>query len=648
MNKLKDTLKININEVVILVKRLLFLFFILSLIRLLFYLFNSQQFADMTFNHFLRILKGGLKFDLSAVMFVNALYLLLYLLPFSFKYNKSYQKFLKYLFIISNSLVIILNMADVFYFPYILKRTTADVFMFAKESNILKLFSVFFIDFWYGTLIGIAFIFLLIKSYNFFKLKNYKAEINSIPYFFSSVIVFVIIGYFSVIGMRGSFVIKTFPITVGDAGKYTNKPIEMALVLNTAFSIIKTIERKPLPEKHYFSQEELKDIYSPTHHYKTDKEFKKLNVVLIILESFSRAHSGYLNSDINNGNYKGYMPFLDSLMSKSKVFTRAFANGRKSVEALPAIVASIPTVEQAYVSSAYALNNINTLANFLNEKGYNSSFFHGAPDGAMGLEAFMRIAGYNSFYGMTEYGNDDDFNGTWGIWDEEFLQFFADKLNTFKQPFNTAVFTLSSHHPFNIPKRYENTFDEGEVEIQRSISYADYSLKKFFEKAKKSDWYKNTLFVLTADHSSANHLKKYNTSIGNYAIPIIYFCPSDTSLIGIDSTTTQQADIMPIVLKYLNFSGSFIAYGNDILDSNKDDNFSFNFLNNTYQLISGDYVLQFSNDKSIALYNYEKDVFLKNNILYKNTKIASQLEQKIKALIQDYNFRMINNKLTIK
>jgi len=647
MNNLSSLIKINISELFVLLKRLAVVLVILSTLRILFYLFNAEHFADMTFSHFLRIMKGGVKFDLSAIMFVNALYILLFLFPIPFKYNSKYQSFLKYLFLITNSLIIVLNMGDIFYFEYTLKRTTADVFMFAHESNILKLFSVFFLDFWYGTLIGIAFIFILIKSYNLIKLRNYRKEIKLIPYIISGVIVFVITGYLSVIGMRGSFVTKTFPITVGDAGKYTNKPIEMALVLNTAFSIIKTVERKPLPEKHYFEKEKLSKIYTPIHNYKTDKEFKKLNVVLIILESFSRAHTGYLNSDVEDGNYKGYTPFLDSLMCKSRVFTRAFANGRKSIEALPAIVASIPTVEQAYVSSAYASNSINTLANFLNERGYNSSFFHGAPDGAMGLEAFMRIAGYNNFYGMTEYGNDDDFNGTWGIWDEEFLQFFADKLNAFEQPFNTAVFTLSSHHPFNIPERYENVFSEGKNEIHKSVLYADYALKKFFEKAEKSKWYNNTLFVLTADHSSRNHLKKYNTSIGNYAIPIIYFCPTDTSLIGIDSTVTQQADIMPTVLNYLHFNGNFIAYGNDVLDE-VEDNFSFNYLNNTFQLILGDYVLQFSNDKSNALYNYEKDIYLKNNLLEKEPLVAKELEDKIKAIIQDYNYRMVHNELTLK
>ena len=647
MSKIFNLFKINLSELFVLLKRFVVVLFILAVLRIIFYLFNTEHFADMTFIHFLRIMKGGLKFDLSAIMFVNALYIFLFLFPFPFKYSKKYQSILKYVFLISNSLIIVLNTADIFYFEYTLKRTTADVFMFAHESNILKLFAVFFIDFWYGTLIGIAFIFILIKSYKLIKLKNYRSKIKLIPYIVSGLIIFGITGYLSVIGMRGSFVTKTFPITVGDAGKYTNKPIEMVLVLNTAFSIIKTVERKPLPEKHYFKQEELSKVYSPVHNYKTDNEFKKLNVVLIILESFSRAHSGYLNTDVRDGNYKGYTPFLDSLMHKGKVFTRAFANGRKSIEALPAITASIPTVEQAYVSSAYASNNINTLANFLNDKGYNSSFFHGAPDGAMGLEAFMKIAGYHDFYGMTEYGNDDDFNGTWGIWDEEFLQFFADKLNTFKQPFNTAVFTLSSHHPFNIPKRYDKVFPEGENEINKSVLYSDYSLKKFFEKAEKSDWYKNTLFVLTADHSSRNNLKKYNTSIGNYGIPIIYFCPSDTSLQGIDSTVTQQADIMPTVLKYLQFNGSFIAYGNDAFDGSQ-DNFAFNYLNNTYQLVLNDYVLQFSNDKSIALYNYEKDILLKNNILKKYPKIVKKLEHKIKGLIQDYNYRMVHNELTLK
>ncbi|MCF6364575.1 MAG: sulfatase-like hydrolase/transferase [Bacteroidales bacterium] len=643
MNKIN----IHIHELFVLLKRLLLLIVLFSIMRIFFYIFNTEHFIEINFPRFLRIMTGGVKFDISAIMFINALYILLYLLPFSFKYNKKYQLILKYLFLISNSIAVAINTADIFYFDYILKRTTADVFMFAGEGNILKLFSLFIIDFWYGTLLGIILITSFILIHNRIKLKKPEKKISRLSYSIFGTVILVTAGYFSVIGMRGSFVNATFPITVGDAGKYTNKPIEMAIVLNTPFSIIKTIERKPLLEKKYFKPDELRKIYSPVKVINNEKEFRKLNLVIIIMESFSREYTGSLNPDIQNGKYKGYTPFLDSIIRKSKVFTRAFANGRQSIEALPAIVASIPTVEQAYVSSAYASNNINTIADLLSKEGYNSSFFHGAPNGAMGLEAFMKIAGYDNFYGMSEYNNNDDFNGSWGIWDEEFFQFFAGKLNTFKQPFNTTFFSLSSHHPFKIPERYEGKFQKGEIEIHRSVRYADYSLQKFFETAKKSDWYKNTLFVITADHASQSYLKKYHSSVGNYAIPIIYFCPSDSALTGIDSTVTQQADIMPTVLNYLNYKGKFVSYGNDTFNNQK-DNFAFNYLNNTFQLISGNYVLQFSNDKSIALYNYEKDYSLTENVLSKKPNIADKLEKKIKALIQDYNYRMIHNKLTVE
>ncbi len=647
MKKILNFFKINLNELFVLIKRLLLLLVILSILRIIFYLFNTEHFSDMTFQHFLIIMKGGLKFDLSALMFVNALYILLFLFPFPFKYNRKYQSILKYLFLITNSIIIALNMGDVFYFDYILKRTTAEVFMFAEEGNILKLFLLFIIDFWYGTILGILFISGFILLNKKIKLKSPEKKIKLIPYIISGLLVFSVSGYLAVIGMRGSFVSKTFPITVGDAGKYTNKPIEMGIVLNTAFSIIKTIERKPLPEKKYFNKEELNQIYSPVHNYKSDKEFKNLNVVIIVMESFAREYIGALNTDIDDAKYKGYTPFLDSLIGVSKTFIRAFANGRKSIEALPAIVASLPTVEQAYVSSPYASNSINTIADILNEKAYQSSFFHGAPSGAMGLEAFMRTAGYNNFYGMEEYGNDDDFNGTWGIWDEEFLQFYAEKLNTFKEPFNSTFFSISSHHPFNIPERYADKFPEGEIGIHKPIQYSDYALKMFFEKVSKEKWFDNTLFVITADHSSQNYLKKYSSIVGKFAIPVIYYCPSDTTLVGIDSTVTQQADIMPTILNYLNYNGSFVSFGNDALNKSS-NNFAINYLNNTYQLISDDYIIQFSKDKSIALYNYEEDFTLSKNLLEGKPQIKNRLERKIKAFIQQYNYRMIHNKLTIK
>jgi len=90
------------------------------------------------------------------------------------------------------------------------------------------------------------------------------------------------------------------------------------------------------------------------------------------------------------------------------------------------------------------------------------------------------------------------------------------------QPFMVAIFSLSSHHPYRVPKKYAHKFRKGKLPIQESIMYADYSLGEFFASAEKMPWYRNTLFVITADHTSEGYYPYYQTDAGQYAVPILF------------------------------------------------------------------------------------------------------------------------------
>ncbi len=594
----------NFQEEYVLLKRIFLILILFTISRLGFYLFNIEHYTDLSFVRLLNIFGGGLKFDISAIMYINILYLLIYLIPSPFRYKKGYKIFLKYLFFISNGFALLANTIDFFYFDFILKRSTSDVFMFANEGNIYKLIMLFVVDYWYGPVFWIVQIVIMIYLYS--KTDIYKPKpINNKRFFISGIAWLLISIYFSIIAMRGGFTGTTRPITLGNAGKYTEKPLEMAIVLNTPFTLIRTIGKTPLKPQHYFAINELDKIYTPVHKHTKEGSFNNINVVVFIIESLAREYTGALNRDLDEGKYQGYTPFLDSLMHVSKTFVRAFANGRKSIDALPSITASVPSMVNPYVTSKYATNKINSIASLLREKGYETAFFHGAPNGSMGFESFMKVAGYSKYFGMTEYDNNDDFDGTWGIWDEEFFQFYADELNKMHEPFHTTLFSLSSHHPFKIPERYTGMFRKGTLDFHIPIQYTDMALKKFFAKASKMSWYKNTIFVITADHSNKAWHPEYKTSVGNFSIPIILFQPSSDSLVGFDSTVVQQMDIMPTILKRLNFDEDFVSFGVDMLDDTV-NHWAVNYNNNTYQIIKGDYVLQFRDNKTIAVYDFNR------------------------------------------
>ena len=637
--------KYNVNYQLILLYRIALLLLLFTICRLGFYYFNTEHFSDMTFWRFMRIMLGGLKFDISGILFVNGLYIVLYLLPLPFREHKIYRRFLSGLFFTTNGIALAANVSDFFYFDFILKRSTADVLIFANEGNILTLLGLFLVDYIQGVFFWIILIVALVFGYN--KIKKPADEKHKTKVFYFSAMAWLLISaYFTIIGIRGGFTGTTRPITLGNAGAYTQKPLEMAIVLNTPFSIIRTLDKQPLKKKKYYSDNELNEIYTPVYQPDTIDKFKPLNVVVLIMESFAKEYVGALNRNLDNGEYLGYTPFLDSLIAESKCFQYSFANGRKSIDALPSVAASIPSMVHPYVTSVYASNKINSLASALSSKGYETAFFHGGPNGSMGFDAFMRVAGYKKYFGMTEYGNDDDFDGSWGIWDEEFMLYMADEFKNFKEPFHATFFSVSSHHPFKVPEKYEGVFREGTLDFHIPVQYSDLALRKFFEHASKEPWFENTLFVLTADHSNHAWHAEYKTSIGEFSVPILFYHPGNQEFKGMDSTVAQQMDIMPTVLNYLNYDKEYLAFGVNLLDSTS-NNFAVNYSNSTYQFIQENYVLHFLEEKTIGVYDYVNDPLLAKNLVGKVPKIEKRMVRKLKAFIQQYNNRMIDNGLIV-
>jgi phosphoglycerol transferase MdoB-like AlkP superfamily enzyme len=463
-------------------------------------------------------------------------------------------------------------------------------------------------------------------------------------YFLSALPFIALVGIGGLIGVRGGWRHSTRPISMNNAGAFVNTAEEMALVQNTPFCVLRTWGKKAFVRKNYFkNNEELEQIYNPVHRPANLGTSGTDNVVIIILESFSRAFVGSLNPQYKDSRDRSYTPFLDSLIHESLVFDQAFANGRKSIDAIPSITASIPSLIVPYIISERSGNTINSLASLLKLQGYQTAFYHGAPNGSMGFDAFTKIAGFQNYYGQNEYGNQADFDGIWGIWDEPFMQYFARGLNQTKEPFFATLFSVSSHHPYDIPKKYIGKFPEGRIPLNKCIRYTDYSLQKFFDTARKMPWFKHTLFVITADHSVDSGIKEYYTSVTRFSIPLLFY-KADGSFKGVDSRLASQIDIMPTILSYLNYPYPYIAFGNNLFDANA-KRFAINYIEESYQFLSGDYVLYMTGEKLNAIYNRKIDPDLRKNLVGKLSLPEEELLQK--AIIEQYNNRMVENRLTV-
>ena len=290
------------------------------------------------------------------------------------------------------------------------------------------------------------------------------------------------------------------------------------------------------------------------------------------------------------------------------------------------------------------MNDMTGLAGILGDEGYETAFFHGAPNGSMGFQAFAQKTGFQTYYGRTEYEaakGTNDFDGTWAIWDEPFMQYYAEKMTQMKQPFMTTLFTASSHHPFVIPKQYESQFPEENLPIQKCIRYTDHAIGQFFKTASKQPWFDNTIFVLTSDHTNQSDHAEYQTDLGGFCSPIIIYEPGREP--QLQDKIAQQIDILPTVLGMLGYQKPYFGFGIDLLNTPSDNTWAVNYLNDVYQYIKNGYVLQFDGTQTKAVYSLD-DRLMKKNLKGKVTQ-QSQMERELKAIIQQYMERMTQNRL---
>lgn len=625
------------------------------------YLFEnwSTFTTSLTWHSFAEAMQGGLLFDTSAILYTNSLYILLMLIPLHYKETAAWQRAARWTFVAVNGLCVVINLSDAVYFQYTGRRTTVTVFSeFAAENNLTGIFAVEMFRHWYLLLLGIALIYAMWRLYRSpLRMRDSGLSFRGLSaaawfrYYAVQALCLLVFVPLCVAGMRGGATTAVRPITISNANQYADTPVMAALVLNTPFSLIRTIDKPVFTVPAYFTQDELDAIYTPLHTPDDSTAARRKNVVVIIIESFGREYIGGYNKWLDGGSYRGYTPFTDSLMQHSATWLYSYCNGRKSIDGMPSILSGIPMFVEPFFLTPSSMNDVSGIAGELKHNGYYSAFFHGAENGSMGFQAFARATGFDSYFGRTEYnadkrfGGDADFDGTWAIWDEPFMQFYATKMSEFRQPFVSAVFTASSHHPYAIPEQYSDVYPEEGLAIHKCIRYTDNALRRFFDTARRQPWYANTLFVITSDHTNQSDHDYYQTSLGGFCSPIMFFDPSGDIQPGMRDAIAQQIDIMPTVLNYLGYDRPYVAFGCDLFGTPAEKTWAVNYQNGIYQYVKGDYLLQFDGRQTKGFYRFRTDLLLKNNLADRGIAAQQEMEREVKAIIQSYMARMTENKL---
>ena len=355
------------------------------------------------------------------------------------------------------------------------------------------------------------------------------------------------------------------------------------------------------------------------------------NVVFILVESLS---GSFLKEF---GNKENITPFLDSLAQKSIFFEDLYATGTRTVRGMEAVTLCIPPTPGQSIVKRPNNHNLYTVSNVFKSRKYDCNFFYGG-DGY-----FDNMNAYFGGNGFTIYDrgrgsvlsdeiktirnniNDSEvtFENAWGICDEDIFNKMlkvADAQYKAGKPFFNFVMTTSNHRPF--------TYPSGKIDIpsgtsrQGAVKYTDFALKELFKKAKTKPWFKNTVFVIIADHC-ASSAGKDEIDVANYHIPA-FIVNLDENQNQKIATQCSQIDLWPTLFSLFHWNYESDFFGKNVLDNR----FEQRAVMGTYRklvLMKKDKVMILSDQKKQAFYSWNK----KDNSLKALTIDESFLEETI-------------------
>jgi phosphoglycerol transferase MdoB-like AlkP superfamily enzyme len=542
------------------------------------------------------------------------------------------------MFIACNILAIALNCIDIGYFKFGRHRANLDLDFVLADS--LRSFKSVLTGYWPIMLIFVALGIVIIKLAGYLPIRESLSSRLSLFLQQLALWAFLLLST----GLPGRPIIPATPLLSVSAASL---PLAQNSLSTYAYSCMhRSHELTPVD---YFSSGELAQIVQTTHQLSPDttRRFQKKNVMVFILESFSRCY--LIPGDPGRAN----TPFFDSLLGKSLFFSNAFANGYTSNQGIVSILGGMPALmEEPFYYSEYANTPLKSLGNILKAQGYNTNFLMGAPRDHFGFGKFARISGVDHTYWEDDFNDDRFYDGNWGIFDEPFLQYGAGRFSDSMQPFLAVFFTISAHPPYTIPAEYRSRFAfPDKTPAQRAISYTDFAFRQFFAACRNKPWFRNTLFVFCADHWLDPGIGNGQTSCLNaFTIPIFIYDPAnDTGRRR--STVAGQVDVAPTVLDMLGYRGSYTGFGHSLIDTSiaDADRYVVNKNGANYQVITDQYIYGYDpvRGKGSYLYRYKTDSACRNDLLTDTSAYPDrkELEKLIKANIQCYRQGLIRRSL---
>jgi phosphoglycerol transferase MdoB-like AlkP superfamily enzyme len=616
-------------------RRLIVLLIAYAVVRLLFLILNQSVLSSIDTRSLVFAFVIGLRFDLCSIATINLPIWATQELTHAFTKNSATRAVIHNLttlaYIVINAVFLGLSVIDARLYSFTGRRTTPDFFVISKDIT-TQSFSIL-VQYWPLTLGGLLLVFIF--GWITWRQRNPRIELDVAYSKTKRALLYLVIIGAGVLAIRGG--VQRKPLSPAHAFIY-QPPSYANLILNSPMTLLKSAPSDKIRRYHDF--ESRKDLLaamstSPPLDGHIPLAAGK-NVVVVVVESLASEYVGFLNQGL------GYTPFLDDLCADSVTFRESFANGRRSIDAMPAIFGGVPAWrDQPFVMSPFQGNSFTDLPRILKERGYKTAFFHGAANGSMHFDVFASMVGFEDFYGQNEYPRHGDNDGEWGIFDEPFLIYAAEEMKTFREPFFSGIFTLSSHNPFPIPDAYRNRFPKGTLPIHESIGYADFALSRFFTVARQMPWYANTIFVITGDHTSLSDRPAYNNVFGRFKVPIIFFDPSETLPKVGHQKIAQHVDIVPSLMDILGIEGERpLLFGHSLFDPSFLGRFVQYEYGSWHHYTKGSLIKL---DESSRYSVFQIDDHLDKGHPMKPTKDHALTLSELKALRQYYSNGLIDN-----
>jgi len=629
----------------LLIYRMLATLLALSISRWMLYLFNIQFFHQLSFRQAAVLYFYGMRFDLPIVFAVNVLNIIFYCFPSRIIYNKGLQKFVDFVYVVANAVAVLLNFLDIVAFHFFGKHLTIDFIKLQSGSDEVSFGVVrqVFFDYWYLLVIFVLFVLIIRVVAKSTQLQEPEKGNEQEHWYLRQSISLVVMLVFTLFASRS--IIHAKPISQETTMHFTD-PQNAPILFNTPYCLL-ALQQAELREW----TGEYQSDFSPIHTDLTANRFIESdtlamdtipsNVVVVILKNIGQEMLGYYSHDRRFQ----LTPFLDSILSESLTFN-GMSNSRRSLEVLPAILASIPSMmENDFVRSPYADNDFDAFCQHLQKHGYNTIFMHGGKNGVQGFDEFSRRAGFSKYFGRIEYGDDSDYDGQWGIYDGPFLQYAVKTLSRVEEPFATAIYTLSSRYPYKVPKDFELPEESYYwTGFEKTVYYVDCAMRDFFTSASQMPWYDHTLFVITADYSNSEHFQpEYSNVWGMYSIPVAFYYPNKIKSQRCNELA-QQIDLGPSILSALDVNDTLFAFGRNLFDTVSDQAFA-SYYNLTYQYCDGTYLVQSDGEAPFGIFKPVNDSLLSDNLV--DRLQCPDIYDKLYSFMQVYTNRMINNELHI-